>query len=264
MIIGRHSEIHRLRQTILERRSLLIYGKPGAGKTSLLAEALLSVPEGAREKCICCEVQDSPHALLQRLALGFAEAGSGEVLSRVRKELGSADRFGRWTRSQTSLRLRGVLREASRAGNYSVFFDTASRMPDGIYRLLQHWIWTGRTPVVILARSSQESELGRAARLFWHQGLRMELGPLPSVAANQLFEHCLERFGLETIAEEDFREFVRQESGGLPGAIQDLCQMAAEAKYRFEDRIKLHTLRIDFRIKNSSVERPALRVANHG
>jgi len=264
MWIGRDSELLRLRQTILERRSLLICGKPGSGKTSLLARSLLSLPGEIRRKCICCEVRGTLHVLLQQLALKFAMAGDELILSRVQRERGTAASPELWAGSQTSLRLRGVLRAAARSGNYSIFLDAAARVPDGIYRLLQHWMWTGQTPAVVLARGADERELGRASRLFWHEGLCMELGPLGTAAAKELFAACVARFELHRFATPEFCGFVLEESAGLPGAILLLCEMAAHAGYHFGGKIKIHTLRTDFRMKQNLIQPPALRAANHG
>jgi hypothetical protein len=263
MLIGRDSEVLRLRQVILERRSLLVYGKRGAGKTELLAQTLKSLPAEVRKECIVCAARESLYDLFQELAKMFAVAGDRQILSRVIKETGDPAHHERWILKQTSLRLRGILRQAARDGHYSIFLDSQVRLPDGIYRVLREWTWSRRTPVVILACGSTEHELGRSGRLFWHDELRLQLGPLSADAAGEFLDSCVTEHGLGTIAREDFREFVLKESGCLPGAIRVLCEMATNPAYQSGDYVKLHTLRIDFRLKQSAFAQETLQSINH-
>jgi hypothetical protein len=92
----------------------------------------------------------------------------------------------------------------------------------------------------------------------------MELGPLNPHAASELLEACVIRRGLRRVAGEEFRQFVLQESGRLPGAIVLLCEMAKNPAYCFGNQIKLNTLRIDFHLRESALAPAKLRVTNHG
>jgi Cdc6-like AAA superfamily ATPase len=266
MWVGRQFESRLLRQAIMDRRSLLLYGKSGAGKTSLLDEVLNSLPGELRKSCILCEAHPTPHATLQELALRFAQAGDQWLLSRALKDQVTHEQLDRWLGAQTSLRLRGVLRHAARATIYSVFLDASVKLPDGLYRLIQEWIWSGRTPVVILARGPSERELGRAGRLFWHGAMRAEIGPLDPAAACELFALSVAKTRLTPLPAEEFRDFVMKESELLPGRIIALCEMASDPAYLHEGRIKLHPLRVDFQMKlNGNVRGThSIRASNHG
>jgi hypothetical protein len=245
---------------IAERRSLLIYGPAGAGKSALLQSALSCVDESLRRKCIVCEAEGAPSAIWQRLVLALAQAGDPEVRARVENETGSFQHFENWARTQTSLRLRGVVRRAARAREYSIFLDAAGPLPDGTYRLFQEWVWSARTPVILLGRGSAQNQLGKAAQLYWHEGLRLNIGPLELTSAEDLLERAIHRFHLTELADAEFCDFVLEQSERLPGRITLLCELASNAAYHYKGHVKLHTLAIDFLLQ---LQLPADRAARH-
>jgi AAA ATPase domain len=260
MLIGRKNELAILCAAIAKRRSLLICGPAGAGKSALLQHALSCVDESLRTRCILCETEGTPSTIWQRLVLALARAGAPEVLARVENEAGSFQYLENWARAQSSLRLRGVLRRAARAREYSIFLDASAPLPDGTYRLLQEWVWSGRTPVILLSRGSTKCELGRAAQLYWHEGLRLHLGPLELASAEALLRQSIERFHLAHLADAEFRDFILEQSEQFPGRITLLCELASNVAYHYQGRVKLHTLAIDFLLQQ---QLPADRVARH-
>jgi type II secretory pathway predicted ATPase ExeA len=260
VLVGREREQAALRKAIAERRSLLVCGPPDSGKTVLLQDALGSVTGNQRRKCLVCAADGAPGTLWRRIAQALASAGDPEVLARVERETGSHGATEDWIRAQTSLRLRGVLRRAVRGREYSLFLDAAQPLADGTYRLLQEWVWSGRTPVVLLARGATQLEIGRAAQLYCHDGMRLHLGPLEPAAARTLLDSQIERFRLSQMADDEFREFVLERSERLPGSIVRLCEMACNAAYQCEGRLKLHILAVDFLMRT---QQPIRRAARH-
>ena len=261
MLIGREPEQRALCKAIAERSSLLVCGPAGSGKTALLEAVLGALAANQRRACIVCAADGTPGLLWRRLVQALAKAGDEEVLTRVERESGSSARAEAWIQAQTSLRLRGVLRRAARARDYAVFLDTAEALADGTYRLLQEWVWSGRTPVILLGRGETERELGKAARLFWHEGLRLRLGALEPRFAEALLESAIERFSLARFADAAFRGFVLEQSGRLPGPIVRLCEMASQAAYQCGEQVKLHTLAVDFLLHD--LHQPVPRTLRH-
>jgi hypothetical protein len=260
MLIGREREREKLCAAIAERRSLLVCGPAGSGKSALLQDALSCVDECLRRKCIVCATEGAPSVIWERLVRSLAEADDPDVLTRVENEAGSYQRFESWVQDQTSLRLRGILRRAARAREYSIFLDAAAPLPDGTYRLLQEWVWSGRTPVILLGRGLTQHELGKAAQLYWHEGLRLSLGPLNLVSAEALLDQTIERLHLAELADVEFRDFVLEQSARLPGRIEGLCELASNEAYHYEGRVKLRTLAVDFLLQQQP---PARRAAHH-
>ena len=245
MLIGRNRELDSLRSAILSRRSLIIHGPAGSGKSALLQSVLDSLPEEVRARCLFCSAFASPHQIWQRLVASLGAVGDPVVLERMRKEADPVSTVNSWVNRQTSLRLRGILRRAFRARDYLVFFDPPHPLPDGVYRLLQEWIWSGRVPVYLTSRETSETQLGRISGLFWHAGLRLALGPLSRLDAQLLLDQSMAAFHLDSAVDPEFREFAMQQTHLLPGRIVDLCRLASSPVYRSHGHFKLHTLAVD-------------------
>ncbi len=255
MFIGREHERAKLSEAILQRRSVLVHGPAGSGKSALLEEVLSALTGNARQQCLVCAVEGPPIAIWRQLSRALSRAGDPEVLSRAERETSSKEDFERWLGKQTSLRLRGIIRRAAQAREYSIFLDARSRLPDGIYRLLQEWIWSGRTPVILLARGSTLKEIGKVAQLYWHSGLRLSLGALDQASAEALLQETIGRLHLTDFADAEFREFVLERSARLPGRLICLCELAAGGTYHYEGHVKLHSLAVDFLIDQRNRER---------
>ncbi len=246
MLNGRKRELATLRKAILGRQSLLVHGSAGTGKTALLAEALTSLPSRIRRMCLVCPAGESPRVIWRHLVLSLAEADDPQVMLRVRRDCGGTACVDRWLKKQPSLRLRGILRRAMHGRAYWVFLDTTAPLPDGVYSLLQDWIWSRRTPVILFGRGSTERDVGKVARLFWHSGMLLELLPLPAPDQQAVLEQSIARFNLSAIADGRFRDFILKSAAGLPGAVVRLCELASQSFYQSDGHIKLHTLAVDF------------------
>lgn len=260
MLVGREREIARLCEAIKERQSLLVYGSAGSGKSALLETVLSRFEPTARQRFILVAAAASPILIWQNIVLALSRANDPEVLCRVDEEAGSRNRVKTWIAAQTSLRLRGVLRHAARSREYSIFLDAHTPLPEGVYRLLQEWIWSGRTPVVLLARGLTRPEIGKVAQLYWHDGLRLALGSLDPASADTLLDQAITRCNLARSANSDFREFVLNRSSRLPGPLIRLCELASQPAYQYDGQIKLHSLSIDFLLEQL---KPAQQDAHH-
>lgn len=254
----------RLREAILARKSLLLYGPADSGKTALLNETLSGLADNVRKNCLVCRSSESPKRIWRNLTYLLGEGNDPQVVTRVKHECGSPASLARWVDKQTSVRLRGILRSAMRVGNYCVFIDAPGPLPVGAYRLLQEWIWSGRTPVFLLSRGARGHELGKATRLYWHKGMQLELAPLHAEDAETLFEQCITRFRLRQIVDVEFRNFVLNRCEGLPGRIVRLCELASQSPYQSGGHIKLHTLAVDFLMHAEAVSGTAPRARQHG
>jgi hypothetical protein len=255
VLIGRKQELARLREAILSRQSLLVHGAAGAGKTALLAEALSGMPPRIRRSCLLCTVSESPRAMWRSLTRSLAAAGDPQVTMRVQGECAEKPSVDCWLAKQSSLRLRGVLGRATRENAYWVFLDPPGRLPDGVYNLLKDWVWSRSMPVTLLGRGCTESVLGKAARLFWHNGMRLELLPMRGAEVEALLEDSIARLELSKIADDDFRGFALRCAAGMPGRIVRLCELARKNVYQWRGHVKLHTLEVDFLMQENDGRR---------
>ena len=77
-------------------------------------------------------------------------------------------------------------------------------------------------------------------------------GPIgPARAARELLERCIERFALTSLDLDDFREEMLHLSGNLPGAIVKMCEMAANPRYHYGDRVKLKLVHVDYLLQSN-------------
>ncbi len=60
-------------------------------------------------------------------------------------------------------------------------------------RLMKEIMYRCETPIYLASRGHSQSEIGYAWNLYWHDGLRIHLGPLSERAARELLETCMGR-----------------------------------------------------------------------
>ncbi len=246
VLVGREKEAERLRTAIGERRGLAVCGPADAGKTALVKQVISRLPKAAAKGCIYAPLRGAPREVLAGLLGQMHARGDALLEQRFRSETGRDGEFARWAADQTSLRMRGLLYRAAEAGSYCLFLDGVDGLSDAYTRIVKELSWMRGTPVYLLARGWTERELGRAARLYWNDDLRLEVGPLELRATRELLEHCIRRYGLARLNLDGFREGILRMSGRLPGAIVKMCARAGDAQYHFGDRIETRLLHVDY------------------
>jgi hypothetical protein len=103
------------------------------------------------------------------------------------------------------------------------------------------------TPVYLLLRGDAQQAMGQCSHFFyWGAREQLVLGPLPTPAARELVESCIERFGLSRLDLGDFREEILELSKRTAGAIVKMCALAAHPRYQYGPRIKTKSLYIDY------------------
>jgi len=157
--------------------------------------------------------------------------------------------LSRWLHKQTSLRLRGILFTASAQGDYRFFVDHFPPPTHHMAHMMKEIMYRCKTPVYLAARDYSQREVGYAWSLYWHDGLRVHLGPLNQRAARELLEICIQGLGLDTLDLEDFREDILRLSGHLPGSIVRMCELAADSRYHYRDRIKTKLVHVDYLLR---------------
>ena len=257
VFLGREAEMERLRATIRRRSGLAISGPPDAGKTALVRQAIARLPKEAAKGCICLPLRGAPHAVLANLLGEMHARGDAFLSAKFRGETRPGAEFSYWAARQTSLRMRGLLYRAAQAGSYCLVLDDVAGLSDTFTRIVKELTSMRGTPVFLIGRGCSEKELGRAARLYWNDDLRLRLEPLPLQHARALVEHCIRRFGLSRLNLDGFREGMLRFSGRLPGAIVKMCAHAADARYHFGDQIETRLLHVDYMMQFSYSARQA-------
>jgi hypothetical protein len=251
-LVGRREELRELLAAIQKRESRLVWGPPDAGKTALIKKAISELPEAERRNCIYWTGAASGKQLLSYFVARLYELADPFVRKRVHADGASETSLNRWLHKQRSLRLRGILFAASAQGDYRFFVDHFPPPTHNMARLMKEMMYRCKTPIYLAARDYSKNQIGHAWSLYWNDGLRIHLGPLSERSARELLEKCISRFGLISLDLEDFRQDILRLSGNLPGSIVKMCELAADSRYHYRDRIKIKLVHVDYLMQSTS------------
>jgi hypothetical protein len=228
--VEREEEMGHLRNQAKLRKSLLVFGPEGVGKSRLLQRFV----EGKQHSLYVAQMR-SPREFVLALLQALHEAGS-EI-----KDPGSLD--GLSTSS-----LKGIVHRALDMQPFLMVLDhldTPSRIVTGMIKDLHYY---GRTPVIFAARSPHMEDIGALRALCANKSERMELKNWPQPIALEFARRHAERNQLRASNLEAVLPSLVEWSNGNPGAILDMLQMAQRPQYRADDRIKAHILYVDYRM----------------
>lgn len=250
-LIGREAEIRLLRRAIRDRQSRLIWGPADSGKTSLIQNVLVGLPEAERRSCVCSVGATSRRGLVEHLIQGLYLAGDPLVQRKVHADHDTQETLIKWISRQTLLRIRGILFTAAAQGSYRFFVDDLPLASRSMAQLLKEILYRTHTPLYLTGRGYTQSEIGYAWSLYWTDEYRIRLGPLPEVCARELLEICIQKFRLSSLDLEGFREEVLHLSAHLPGSIVKMCELASEPRYHYGDQVKVRLVHLDYLLQGS-------------
>ncbi len=222
-LVGRREELKALTSALCARRSCLVAGPRGAGKTRLIEEALRTAQQPA--------VRLRRPSVLHELLVGLAQQLSCH-----------AGRFGD-VRRATSIVLKPAVQEALRTRPCCIVLDDVADADPKMYRFLQQVYYIPRVCLIVAARS--RDSLGHLRKLLWDPREEISLKPLSRVEASALFESACRAFRLDTLDLEEFRSKVLAAAQGNPGQIVTMCEMASRPEYQAGRHILFLPLRID-------------------
>lgn len=236
-IFDREEELSALRQRVSKRRSMLIHGPAGVGKTLLIRNLLPDLPS-----LIYAPESDTIHIVFRTIAAELLRRGSG----RIRKAAGSRGVEGLNAKSAVSLK--GVVRDALREGEYCLVLDHLQRPSTAFAAVIRDLIVGCETPIIAVARSAHMEDVGFLHSIFGDRPDRYELRNFKPEVACAFARTSSERVGLLAENLNDFLNRVVELSDGNPGAILAMLSMALQPRYRLQESIKTAPLYIDFRI----------------
>jgi hypothetical protein len=234
-VFGREKEMGELRQRLAARKSFVLYGLSGSGKTFLLQRVVRDLPE-----VLYCPQAASPQLVVQSLALGLVELRDRYTKSFLRN--------AQAVKLKSTISLRGIVLEAVRRGRYFVVLDHLQCPAAALSADTRDMMFYGETPVVAVARSAHMEDLGFLTSMFALHAERMRLSNFAHREAAQFAEAIAERINLLAVNLPEFLERVVDLSQGSPGAILKMLQMARIPRYRLNGYIKTSPLYIDFRL----------------
>jgi hypothetical protein len=216
-MIGRRDELSRLAAAMIARRSQLIVGPAGSGKTRLVEEAL----RRSQQPAIAARWPDVLHDLLLEMA----------------------GKLGCHLRRPTSLNLKIAVLNAIEKSPCCVILENAADAEPRIYRFLQHIFYVPHVCLIVTARS--KDGLGHLGKLLFDPRERACLPPLGRTHARRLFDAAATIYELDAASLGDFRAKALTSAKGNPGQILTMCRLAAQPQYQHDGYIKFLPVRMD-------------------
>lgn len=226
--VAREEELTWLRNQVNARKSLLVFGPEGVGKSRLLHRFVENQPLAL----YIAQIR-SPREFL--LALLDALHSSGTA-ARIPANFN--------TLSTTSLK--GVAQRALDTKPFLMVLDQLngpSRVVTGLIKDLHHY---GRTPVIFASRSPHMEDIGTLQPLCADKSERLEVKNWSQHIALEFAHREAEKDQLlASNLESALNSFVEW-SDGNPAAILHMVRMAHLPRYRLDDQIKAHVLYLDY------------------
>jgi hypothetical protein len=235
-VFGRDQELEQLRKRFVARRSSLVHGPAGAGKT-----LLLRLVSSEFTDVLYSPQNPTPQSLYRNLAESLLDL-EHPVLA------GSCLRGTQSLQAKTTTSIKGLVRDALQNSKYLVIVDHLVRPSQALAASIRELIWNWSVPVVAVSRSSHMEDVGFVLRLFPDRAERFALRNFDPDPARRFATACAEREGLTAENREQFLDRVVEYSDGNPGAVLQMIRMAKAPKYCQENQIKTTPLYIDYRI----------------
>lgn len=238
-IFDREAERQRIHQFLVKRRPFLIYGPSGVGKTLLLRSVLTEF-----RSVLYCEDSLTTNVMFRSLARSLLRLKNPRTVKAFRGEEAII--------AKSAVSLKGIVMDALREGEYSIVLDHLKRPSNTFASAVREVIAWGATPVSAVARSSHMEDTGFLQALYGDRSQKCEIRNFDNTTAEQFARERIRRSALSGTNLGEFLAKALEFSGGNPGAILALIEMATYPKYRSKEHIKISPLYIDFRMNGGA------------
>ena len=228
--VEREEELARLQTQAKARKSLLVFGPSGVGKSRLLQAFVERQP-----LALYVAQMHSPREMLVALLQGLHSADG-----RIKMPANFA--------VLSSRSLKGIVHRALDTGPFLMVLDHLdgpSRVVTGIIKDLHYF---GRTPVFFASRSPHMEDIGALQPMCAFKSERVEIRNWPQQIALEFAQREAERTKLWASNLGSVLPSLVEWSEGNPGAIIQMLKMAHLPQYQTGDQIKAHILYVDYRM----------------
>jgi len=239
-IFRREEEVEQLRKRFAARRSFLLHGPTGVGKTLLLR---LLFPEFT--DVLYSPQNPTPQSLYRNLAESLLELAH-PVLTK------SCPSGTESLQVKTTTSVKGLVRDALHNSKYLLIVDHLVRPSQALAASIRELMLNWSLPVVAVSRSAHMEDVGFVLPLFPDRAERFALRNFDPEIARRFAAGCADGEGLTAENLEQFLDRVVEYSDGNPGAVLQMIRMAKAPKYSHQNQIKITPLYIDYRIARVS------------
>ncbi len=237
-IYGREAELEQLRQLVFRRRSFLLHGPAGAGKTLLVKQLAVEVPE-----MVYCDESSSGQTVFRELAAGLFAKRNRHVLQAC------GTRGLNAIKDKSAVSIRGIVADALREARHWIVLDHLKSSSQSFAASLKDVCnWTA-TPLIAVARSAHMEDVGFLLQMFSDRSDKYALRNFDSHTAREFAVRTAQEMHLNAANRDDAIQKIVHYSKGSPGAIIAMLQMATSPKYVTQRHVKLSPLYIDFRLR---------------
>ncbi len=235
-IFGRAEEMEHLRERVALRRSFLLHGPAGAGKTLLLTAVLPDFPD-----ILYSRSNPSPQALFRSLAELLLTAGHPVFAKSSPSGLASLQ-------AKSAVSLKGLVRDALLNSRYLAVLDHLVRPSQALAAAIREVMLNWSVPVIAVARSAHMEDVGFVLPLFADRKDKFLLPNFDPEMAERFAATFARREGLQADNLDRFLEKVVEYSDGNPAALLKMIRLGRDPKYFHENQIKITPLYIDYKI----------------
>ena|ERR1039458_5470786 len=229
--VDRTEELARLRAQAQKRKSMLVFGPEGVGKTRLLLTFVQNQPFALYVSPI-----RSPRDLMMALIQDLRRLDKREL------------RLPSNANSLSTSSLKGIVQRALAEFPVMLVLDHLagpSRVVTGIIKEFSDY---GRRPIYFAARTPHMEDIGTLQPMCADRSERLEIRNFGPAVALEFAKREAERTGLWASNLDSALHSLVEWSDGNPGSILQMLKMADLPRYRMGDQIKAHVLYLDFRM----------------
>jgi len=229
--VERAEEIARLLAQAQRRKSMLVYGPEGVGKTRLLLAF----------------VERNPLALYVpriRSPRDFMLSLLGELRRLDKRQL----RLPENANSLSTLSLKGIVRRALAVFPFMLVLDHLAGPSRVVTGIIKEFADYGQRPIYFAARTPHMEDIGALQPICADRSERLEVRNLAPSVALEFAKREAETIGLWSSNLETVLHSLVDWSEGNPGSILQMLTMAQLQRYRMGDQIKAHVLYLDYRM----------------